>query len=182
MADTITEAPPVVADEPASVEQFHDLVGDTQRFGGCAAEIYLPPPILKAKVAAHLVEYKEGVWEPTGRIVDLESRWGLSVTFCMYGPLSRVICGDLDLTAFWDGYADLPEGSKAIKDIRFDCNSVPCLTRVIDLTGEIACPTGEGIYDFGICAELTDVCRKERTIVAGVCNMQGVKLNCRHGR
>jgi hypothetical protein len=180
MNDTLTADQPVVADAPTSVDQFHALVNDTQKFGGCSAEIYLPPPIVKASVAAHLVEYKHGEWDATGRIVDLASRWGVSVTFCMYGPLSRVICGDLDLTVFWDGYAGLPEGRKGLKDVRFDCNTVPCLTRVIELTGELACPRAEGIYDFGICAELTDVCRKERTIIAGVCNLQGVKLNCRN--
>lgn len=180
MDDVMLAETPAVAPEPTTVEDFETLVANTHKFGGCAAEIHLPPPILKAHVAAHLVEHKNGFWQPTGRIVDLESRWGLSVTFCMHGPLARVICGDLDLTTFWDGYGGLPEGRKAIEDIRVDCNNLPCVTRVIDLTGELTCPKGEGIYDFGICAELTDVCRRETTIVAGVCSLQGVKLNCKH--
>lgn len=182
MDDILTAEAPVQTPEPASLDEFHALVSRTHKFGGCSAEIHLPPPILKATVAAHLVEDQGGIWEPTGRIVDLKSRWGVSVTFCMYGPLSRVICGDLDLTVFWDGYAHLPEGSKAIENIRVDCNNLPCVTRVIDLTGEFKCPTDEGIYDFGFCAELTDVCKRAKTIVAGVCNLQGVKLNCKHDR
>lgn len=180
MDDVLTAEAPVQTPEPASLDEFHALVARTHKFGGCSAEIHLPPPILKATVAAHLVEDQGGVWEPTGRIVDLESRWGVSVTFCMYGPLSRIICGDLDLTVFWDGYAHLPEGSKAIENIRVDCNNLPCVTRVIDLSGHFKCPKDEGIYDFGFCAELTDVCKKAKTIVAGVCNLQGVKLNCKH--
>ncbi|MGI9420041.1 MAG: hypothetical protein ACR2RA_19635 [Geminicoccaceae bacterium] len=179
MDNVLTAEAPTVADEPTTVDDFEALVGRIEKFGGCSAEIHLPPPILKAHVTAHLVEEKNGVWQPTGRIVDLDSRWGLSVTFCMHGPLARVICGDLDLTASWDGY-DLPEGRCSINDIRVDCNTLPCVTRVIDLTGKLTCPKDEGVYDFGICAELTDVCKKEKTIVIGVCSLQGVKLNCKH--
>jgi hypothetical protein len=180
MNDTVTIEKPPVAEAPTSVDQFHALVADTAKFNGCSAEIYLPPPIVKASIAAHLVEYQHGSWHPTGRIVGLENRWGVSITFCMYGPLSRLICGDLDLTVYWDGYAGLPEGKKSELDIRFDCTTVPCLTQVIELTGALNCPTDEGVYDFAVCGELTDVCKKERTIVAGVCNLQGVKMNCKY--
>ena len=180
MDNVVAADAPTIENAPTTVDEFEALVARTHNFGGCSAEIHLPPPILKAHVAAHLVEEKNGVWQPTGRIVNLENRWGLSVTFCMYGPLARIICGDLDLTASWDGYAGLPEGKKAIENIRVDCNNLPCVTRVIDLTGHLTCPTDEGVYDFGICAELTDVCRRETTIVIGVCNLQGVKLYCKH--
>lgn len=142
---------------------------------GCATEKDVPCDLYTA-MSAEVVEYQNGKWVPTGNIVDNTERWGVRVRFGYWGKLARCLTGDIDMTLWWDGFGNLPEGSKGHRIAHVD----PCQTRhqfivVIEMSGVLYCPRDAGVYDVGV--TLTFGCCG-KPIIHGFCDLHGINVHC----
>jgi hypothetical protein len=165
-----------VAEEATEVEhqEFVEAVYKSKDRGGCSTE----PDVgdIHSAMSAELVEYHHGKWVSTGKIVDITERWGVRVRFSYWGKLARCLTGDIDMTLWWDGFRNLPEGSKGhrIPNVR-PCRPYRQYVVIIEMTNVLQCPQHAGVYDFGV--TLTFGCCG-KPVIYGFCDLHGVNMHC----
>jgi hypothetical protein len=141
---------------------------------GCVVEEDVPCDLYTA-MSAELVEWRRGQWYPTGKIVDNRKRWGVRVRFSYWGNYALCLTGRLKITAWWDGFSNLPEGHR---DAYIDVD--PCRTphqyEVVIPIGSLRCPQHAGVYD--IAATLDFVCCNREAIVLGHCDLNAIRVTC----
>jgi hypothetical protein len=182
-APASTEEAAMLAEETAAVstlevtdvaeEEFLDRIRSA-RPHGCVVEEDVPCDLYTA-MSAELVEWRRNQWYPTGKIVNNRKRWGVRVRFRYWGNYALCLAGRLKITAWWDGFAYLPEGKR---DEYIDVD--PCRTPhqyevVIPIT-RLRCPQHAGVYD--IAATLDFVCCHREAIVLGHCDLEAIRVTC----
>lgn len=166
------EAEAAVVETPEVSED--EFAASIRSAKGCVIEKEVPCD-LYAMMSAEVVEWRRGRWHPTGDIVDNNNRWGIRVRFTYYGKLAVCLAGRLKVTAWWDGFSDLPEGHR---DVYLDVD--PCHTPhqyvvVVPVTG-LRCPDHQGVYD--LAATLDFLCCGRTAIVLGHCDLEAVRVTC----
>lgn len=156
-------------------EEFLADIRKCKHHGGCSTEEDVPCDLHTA-MSAEVVEYQHGTWVPTGRIIDNTERWGVRVRFTYWGKLARCLTGDIDMTLWWDGFGNLPEGSKRHRIAHVDpCRTLHQFVVVIEMTGVLRCPQHAGVYDLGVV--LTFGCCG-KPIMHGFCDLHAVNVHC----
>jgi hypothetical protein len=173
------EAPAVTEEDgPVSIAEVTDLSEDEFRNSirsarGCVVEQEVPCD-LYTSMSAELVEWRRGQWYPTGNIVSNRRRWGVRVRFTYYGNYEFCLAGRLKITAWWDGFSNLPEGHRDAYIID-PCRRPHQYEVVIPVTG-LRCPDHAGVYD--IAATLDFVCCDREAIVLGHCDLEAIRVTC----
>jgi hypothetical protein len=175
------QATPAATEEDAAVsitevadvseEEFRDSIRSAR---GCVVEQEVPCD-LYTSISAELVEWRRGQWYPTGNIVSNRRRWGVRVRFTYYGNYEFCLAGRLKITAWWDGFSNLPEGHRDAYIIVDPCRRPHQYEVVIPITG-LRCPDHAGVYD--IAATLDFVCCDREAIVLGHCDLEAIRVTC----
>lgn len=157
-----------------SEDEFRSSIRRAKDKKGCVVEEDVPCD-LRTMMSAEVVEWRHGRWEPTGNIVDNRKRWGVRVRFTYYGKLALCLAGRLKITAWWDGFSDLPEGHRdAYIDV--DPCKVPHQYEVVIRVTGLRCHEHAGVYD--LAATLDFVCCGREAIVLGHCDMHAIRVTC----
>ncbi len=176
-----TEAAEMLTEEAAAVSTLEvadlseeEFLTRVRSARGCVVEQDVPCDLYTA-MSAELVELRRGQWYPTGNIVDNKKRWGVRVRFSYWGNYALCLTGRLKVTAWWDGFANLPEGKRThLIDVE------PCRTphqyEVVIPISRLRCPQHAGVYD--IAATLDFVCCHREAIVLGHCDLEAVRVTC----
>jgi hypothetical protein len=170
---TSTEEAAVQVTEAGTVPE-EEFLAAIRSAKGCVTEQEVPCD-LTSVMSAELVEWRRGQWYPTGQIVSNHTRWGVRVRFTYYGNLALCLCGRLKITAWWDGFSNLPEGHK---DAYIDVD--PCKTphqyEVVIVISSLRCPQDAGVYD--LAATLDFICCGREAIVLGHCDLEAIRVTC----
>jgi hypothetical protein len=154
-----------------SEEEFRNSIRGAR---GCVVEKEVPCDLYTA-MSAELVEWRQGQWYPTGDIVDNRKRWGVRVRFSYWGRLALCLAGRLKVTAWWDGFSNLPEGHRDAY-ITVDPCRVPHQYEVVIPVRGLRCPEHAGVYD--VAATLDFVCCDREAIVLGHCDLEAIRVTC----
>lgn len=162
----------VALDEPE--EAFRDKIYGAKHHDGCVIEKDVPCD-LRAMMSAEVVELRHGKWVPTGDIVDNHNPWGVRVRFTYYGRLARCLAGKLKITAWWDGFSNLPEDQNAVVLPVDPCRRRQQYEAVVRVTG-LKCDKHQGVYD--LAATLAFLCCDREAIVFGHCDLGAIHVTC----
>jgi hypothetical protein len=160
--------------EEVAHERFLSMIHDTRRHG-CVIEQEVPCD-LRVAMSTELVDWRRNQWVPTGNIVDNRKRWGVRVRFSYWGRLADCLTGRLKVTAWWDGFGDLPAGHKDLNIRNVDPYAPHRYEHVIPMTGELKCPDHHGVYDIAITLDLLSSSRE--AIVLGHCDLEAIRVTC----
>jgi hypothetical protein len=177
-----TEAAEMLTEETAAVSTLEVADVAEEEFltrirgaRGCVVEEDVPCDLYTA-MSAELVEWRRNQWYPTGKIVDNRKRWGVRVRFSYWGSYALCLAGRLKITAWWDGFASLPEGKRDAPLIDVDPCRTPHQYEVVIPITRLRCPQHAGVYD--IAATLDFVCCHREAIVLGHCDLEAIRVTC----
>lgn len=176
-----TEEPTATNEEHAEAADIETVETEEEEFiasirsaQGCVIEKDVPCD-LHAAMSAEVVEWRRGRWHPTGDIVDNRRRWGVRVRFTYYGKLAACLAGKLKITAWWDGFSNLPEGHRTVYVDVDPCRRRHQYVVVVPVTA-LSCPGDEGVYD--LAATLDFDCCDRTAIVLGHCDLEAIRVTC----